>query len=122
LRILLVADGRSPITRNWIRMIDGLGHQVILLSTFPHKPISDIEGQFILPVGFSSIAGSQVKSESQGELSKTGVFVALFRPLLMWIRAFLTPLLMPGYRARFLEYAGGGSAERNSLDCFNLGK
>jgi glycosyltransferase involved in cell wall biosynthesis len=85
-------------------MIDGLGHQIILLSTFPHKPISDIEGQFVLPVGFSSIAGSQVKSESQGELSRIGVIVALFRPLLMRIRTFLTPLLMPMYQARFLEY------------------
>ncbi len=104
MRILLVADGRSPITRNWIRMIDGLGHQVVLLSTFPHKPIPDIEGQFILPVGFSSIAGSQVNSKDQGKPSRIGVLVALFRPLLMRIRAFLTPLLLPRYQAQFLEY------------------
>jgi len=104
LRILLVADGRSPITRNWIRMIGGLDHQVVLLSTFPHKPIPDIEGQYILPVGFSSIAGSQVKRKDQGKPSRIGVFVAMFRPLLMWLRAFLTPLLMPRYQARFLKY------------------
>ena len=104
MRILLVADGRSPITRNWIRMIGGLDYQVILLSTFPHKPMPDIEGQFILPVGFSSIAGSQVKSKDQGKPSRIGVFVALFRPLLMRIRALLIPILMPGYQARFLEY------------------
>jgi len=104
LRILLVADGRSPITRNWIRMIDSLDHQVVLLSTFPHKPIQNIQGHYILPIGFSSIAGSQVKSKGQGKLSRIGVFVALFRPLLMRIRAFLTPLLMPRYQARFLEY------------------
>jgi len=101
LRILLIADGRSPITRNWIRMIGGLGHQVILLSTFPHKPIPDIEEQFFLPVGFSSFSGSQVKSK---EPSRMSGFVALFRPLLMRIRAFLTPLLMPRYQAQFLEY------------------
>jgi len=104
LRILLVADGRSPITRNWIRMISGLDHQVVLLSTFPHEPIPDIEGQSILPVGFSSIAGSQVKSKSQGKPSRINLFVALFRPLLMRLRGFLTPLLMPRYKARFLEY------------------
>ncbi len=104
MRILLVADGRSPITRNWIRMIGSLDHQVVLLSTFPHKPILDIEGQFILPVGFSSIAGSQVKNKGQGKPSRVGIFVALIRPLLMRIRAFLTPLLMPRYQARFLEY------------------
>jgi len=104
LRILLVADGRSPITKNWIRMIGGLGHQVVLLSTFPHKPIPDIEGQFFLAVGFSSFAGSQVKSKGQGKPSRISGFVALFRPLLMRIRAFLTPLLMPRYQAQFLEY------------------
>ena len=104
MRILLVADGRSPITRNWIRMIGSLDHQVVLLSTFPHKPILDIEGQFILPVGFSSIAGSQVKNKGQGKPSRVGIFVTLIRPLLMRIRAFLTPLLMPRYQARFLEY------------------
>jgi len=85
-------------------MIGSLDHQVVLLSTFPHKPILDIEGQFILPVGFSSIAGSQVKNKGQGKPSRVGIFVALIRPLLMRIRAFLTPLLMPRYQARFLEY------------------
>jgi len=85
-------------------MICGLNHQVVLISTFPHKPIPDIEGQFILPVGFSSIAGSQVKSKGQGKPSLISIFVALFRPLLMWMRAFLTPLLMPRYQAQFLEY------------------
>lgn len=104
MRILLVADGRSPITKNWIRMIGSLGHQIILLSTFPHKPIPDVEGQFFLPVGFSSFAGSQVKSEGQGKPSRINGFVALFRPLLMRVRAFLTPLLMPRYQAQFLEY------------------
>jgi len=104
LRILLVADGRSPITRNWIRMIGGLDHQIILLSTFPHETIPDIEGQLILPVGFSSIAGSQVKSNSQRKRLRIHMIVALFRPLLMRLRAFLTPLLMPRYQVRFLEY------------------
>jgi glycosyltransferase involved in cell wall biosynthesis len=85
-------------------MIGGMDYQVVLLSTFPHKPIPDVEGQFILPVGFSSIAGSQVKSKDQGKPSRIGVFVALFRPLLMRIRAFLTPLLLPRYQAQFLEY------------------
>lgn len=104
MRILLVADGRSPITRNWIRMIRSLDHQVVLLSTSPHRPILEIEQQFILPVGFSSIAGSQVKNKGQGKPSRIGMFVALFRPLLMRIRAFLTSLLMPRYQARFLKY------------------
>ncbi len=105
MRILLVADGRSPITRNWIRMVGNLDHQVILLSTYPFRPILGIEQQFILPVGFSSIAGSQVKNKAQGKPSRIiGMFVALLRPLLMRIRTFLTPLLMPRYQARFLEY------------------
>ena len=104
MRILLVADGRSPITKNWIRMIGGLGHQVVLLSTFPYKSITDIESQFFLSVGLSSFAGSQVKSKDQDKPSLINAFVALFRPLLMRIRTFLTPLLMPGYQKKFLKY------------------
>jgi len=104
LRILLVADGRSPITRNWIRMVGGLGYQVVLLSTFPYKPILDVKEQFTLPVGFSTMAGSQVKNKGQGKSSRISMVVALFRPLLMRIRTFLTPVLIPRYQVRFLEY------------------
>ncbi|MCD6577463.1 MAG: glycosyltransferase family 4 protein [Anaerolineaceae bacterium] len=104
MRILLVADGRSPITKNWIRMVGGLGHQLFLLSTYPCEPILDIEGQFTLPVGFSSIAGSQAKSKGQGRPSRIGMLIALFRPVLMRMRTILTPLLMPGYQKQFLRY------------------
>ena len=35
MHILLVADGRSPITRNWLRMLSGLDHTISLVSTYP---------------------------------------------------------------------------------------
>lgn len=85
-------------------MVSSLDHQVFLLSTFPHEPIPDIKGQFILPVGFSSIAGGQVKNKGKGKPSPLSMFIALIRPLLMRTRSFLTVLMMPRYQAQFLRY------------------
>ena len=104
MRILLVADGRSPITKNWIRMVSSLDHQVFLLSTFPHEPIPNIDAQIILPVGFSSIAGSQVMSKDNSKPSLTSRLIGIFRPLLMRLRSYLTMLMMPNYQAQFLSH------------------
>jgi hypothetical protein len=37
-RILFVADGHSPIARNWIAHFVEAGHEVHLASTFPTGP------------------------------------------------------------------------------------
>ena len=60
MHILLVADGRSPITRNWLRMLSGLDHTISLVSTYPYEPIPGIARQYTLPVAFSGMSGSQV--------------------------------------------------------------
>ena len=54
MRILFVADGRSPIAQNWIRYFVERGDEVYLASTFRCSvdfPIKDLE---IVPVAFSS--------------------------------------------------------------------
>lgn len=60
MRLLFVADGRSPIAQNWIRYFPGRGDDVYLASTFPCQ----IEDNFslrqieVIPVAFSGFRKS----------------------------------------------------------------
>jgi hypothetical protein len=54
MRLLFVADGRSPIALNWISYFVAQGHEVHLASTYacaPQLPLASLE---IVPVAFSS--------------------------------------------------------------------
>ena len=94
MQILLVADGRSPITRNWIRMAHSIGCAVHLASTYPYQPIAGLESQTTIAVGFSSFAGGQVQAGSQASQSLKKQAVSALRPLLMRLRAELAPRFM----------------------------
>ena len=59
MHILLVADGRSPITRRWIQGVLALDHQVTLVTTYPCEAVPGILAQHCLPVAFGGLAGSQ---------------------------------------------------------------
>lgn len=64
MRLLYVADGRSPIALNWISYFVGRGHQVHLASTFSCAPELDFASLHFIPVAFSSL--------KQGAPSTTG--------------------------------------------------
>ena len=53
MKILFVADGRSPITLNWLRYFVERGDQVFLASTFFVPPEPGLSGLDIVPVAFS---------------------------------------------------------------------
>lgn len=53
MRIAYVADGRSPIARNWILYFSNQGHETYLVSTYACEPIRGVMGMQILPVAFS---------------------------------------------------------------------
>lgn len=55
MKILFVADGRSPITLNWIRYFVERGDEVYLASTFACKPDLPLAGLEITPVAFSQV-------------------------------------------------------------------
>lgn len=59
MHILLVADGRSPITQRWIETVRALNHRISLLSTYPCEPLKQIDHFCILPVAFSRLASRQ---------------------------------------------------------------
>lgn len=54
MRILYVADGRSPIAQNWIRYFAQRGDEVFLASTFICSVDFPLQGLEIVPVAFSS--------------------------------------------------------------------
>jgi glycosyltransferase involved in cell wall biosynthesis len=53
MRILYVADGRSPIALNWISYFVDQGHEVMLASTYPCHPSLRLASLRILPLPFS---------------------------------------------------------------------
>jgi glycosyltransferase involved in cell wall biosynthesis len=65
MRILFVADGRSPIAANWMRYF-AEREQVYLASTFACSPDLKLKGLDIVPVAFSGLkkAGSTSRSAS----------------------------------------------------------
>jgi glycosyltransferase involved in cell wall biosynthesis len=62
MRILFVADGRSPIAQNWIRYFSDRAHEIYLASTFNCSvdfPLKELE---ITPVAFSGTKRSSTSS------------------------------------------------------------
>ena len=85
MRLLFVADGRSPIALNWIRFFVERGDEVHLASTFACAPDLALKGLDITPVAFSAGIGSP---ESNAPLSSRRPGIRLR----MAIRHFLGPL------------------------------
>jgi glycosyltransferase involved in cell wall biosynthesis len=67
MRLLFVADGRSPIALNWVRWWIDHGHDVHLASTFAFEPIPGLAGLDIVPVAFSG-----TKPSSKGGTNPSG--------------------------------------------------
>jgi hypothetical protein len=55
MKILYIADGRSPIALNWICYFIHKGYAVHLASTFPCQPLAGLASLRVIPVGFSGV-------------------------------------------------------------------
>jgi len=108
MHILLVADGRSPITAGWLRMLRGLGYRISLISTFPCGQLEDANLVAVLPVGFASLAGGQTQHAGSSANSKRKEFelkrrlIGAFRPTLLNTRAWLGPLTLGKFQTQLL--------------------
>lgn len=90
MKILFVADGRSPIALNWIRAFVDLGHEVHLASTFGCKVELPLASMRFVPVAFSRI-GQAGPSRPSDSIAK-GISGASRIQLRMMIRHWLGPL------------------------------
>ena len=68
MRILFVADGRSPIALNWIAYFVDQGYEVHLVSTFPCEPALQFASLNCVPVAFSQMKGKGTRGKGAGEL------------------------------------------------------
>jgi glycosyltransferase involved in cell wall biosynthesis len=90
MRIAYVADGRSPISRSWIRHFTEAGHDVHLISTFNCEPLSGLATLQFVPVAFS-----RARREATGDGKAGGggparrILGVHFRT---WLRDWLGPL------------------------------
>jgi glycosyltransferase involved in cell wall biosynthesis len=85
MRLLFVADGRSPIAINWIRYFIERGDEVHLATTFGCQPELDLKGLYITPVAFSGAKRTSTSKPSRSASSQAlGLRTA--------IRHFLGPI------------------------------
>ncbi len=91
MRLLLVADGRSPITLRWLESLRGLNARLSLISTFPCPQPDGLENFAIVPTAFSGLAAAANRSSSAGGAA-TAVMPALRRRMITALRGILLPL------------------------------
>lgn len=95
MRILFVADGRSPIALNWIGFFIQQGAEVHLASTFPCEPAFPFASFQVVPVAFSGAKATlQGSPASQGAPAKKSLLWSArlvgFRTALRQWLGFLT--------------------------------
>ncbi len=101
MHILLVADGRSPITRRWIGRLRALEYRVTLVSTYPCADIPGVEARYVLPVAFGNLAGSQVGgARAAGSTGGARSLARRFRSMVVGGRYLFGTLTLPGYGRR----------------------
>jgi glycosyltransferase involved in cell wall biosynthesis len=78
MRLLFVADGRSPIALNWIRYFVERGDEVHLASTFACQPKLDLKSLEITPVAFSGAKRPPASQAAHRASSRTpGLYLSL---------------------------------------------
>ena len=104
MKILLIADGRSPITRRWIESMREVNIDVYLASTYPCSRPDNIEGFYLAPVAFSNfshkekpISSSTAPASAPLPKNSQKGMVARFRNLFLRMRYILGPLTVPFY-------------------------
>ena len=114
MKILLVADGRSPITRRWVGGLLAMQNEVTLVSTFPCQPVDGVSEMVVLPVAFASLSGSQagrgsnndaVDGAKPAQSTRSRKLIARFRNLFQRARYSLGPLTLRFYGPRFRQVA-----------------
>lgn len=88
MRLLFVADGRSPITLNWLQHFVERGDEVYLASTFRCQPDLKLAGLEIVPVAFSETKSPAASAARPGR----GLWGASTLRLRTTIRQWLGPM------------------------------
>lgn len=96
MRLLFVADGRSPIALGWMRYFVEQGDEVFLATTFACNPEMALKGLEVIPVAYSGSGRSARTTAGASTLS---------RQLQLALRHFLGPLTIPNSSRRLRAFA-----------------
>ena len=100
MRLIFVADGRSPTARNWIQYWIARGDEVHLASTFPCDPIPHLAGLYIVSAALSGRgAGGANTANWQFARQKDARLIKLRQTIRHW----LGPLTLPRDATRLRE-------------------
>jgi glycosyltransferase involved in cell wall biosynthesis len=93
MRLLFIADGRSPTALTWMRHFVEAQDEVHLLSTFACDPTLDLASLNFVPVAFSGFAGGE--STQSREANRTSYWRgARWIRLRAWVRHWIGPLTL----------------------------
>ena len=112
MKILLVADGRSPITLRWIESLREDNIEVYLASTYPCVRPENISGFYLMPVAFSNFSHKNSRPSTAAPtgavqpISSQKGLVSRFRGVFMRLRYLLGPLTLPYYGLKLNRIAG----------------
>ena len=99
MKLLFVADGRSPIALNWMRWWIEKGHEVHLASTFACDSIPGLAGLDLTQVAFSGAKSSS----TSGNKTASGLWGARTLGLRLKIRQWAGPLTISRSAKRLRE-------------------
>ena len=104
MHILLVADGRSPITHRWLDSLLALQYQVTLISSHPCEPPEGIQALHVVPIAFSRLtSGSKAGQAGNRRSGLRRGLVKTFRSAFLTARYQLAPFSVRYYAPRFQE-------------------
>lgn len=95
MRILYVADGRSPITLSWMEYFLAGGHEVHLVSTFPCDPDPRLASYKNLPLAFSGLKKQEPVAAPASAKPKNFLWGAGMVGLRTSLRQWLGPSTLP---------------------------
>lgn len=95
MKILFIADGRSPTTRSWLKGLEPFNHELYLITTYPCGEIPGVKSITFLPLAFSQVgraskAGSQEAAAQKKSIP--GRIISRFRKAFLALRYLLGPL------------------------------
>jgi len=102
MKLLLIADGRSPITRRWIKMLQPLGYTITLASTYPCSPIVGVREVIEMPLAFAGMAGSQAGGAAKKTPRRTHL-IARLRAVASDLRHWLGPWTVERKEKEYLD-------------------
>ena len=103
MHILLVADGRSPITRRWLDSLLALNLQVTLVSSHPCDAPEGIQAMHVVPIAFSRLTAGSSAQKTSAKAGLRRSLVKTFRGVFLSARYALGPLSVRSYAQQFRE-------------------